>query len=90
MTTTHGIMRNRQDVLQAIVEHGFVKTWDLPDLSGYPKGTSSSATCYLRRLGLVEVRAGFWVATERGKIALAIIFGKQARRRQQVLRRVAT
>lgn len=53
--------------------------------SGYSNGTCERALHDLRKMGLLEpkLHAGFYVATERGKIVLAIIQGQEARRQHQ-------
>jgi len=65
---------------------------EVHQLAGYSEGTCSRAMAKLRRIGLLE-RTQFgrfncpWTATDRGKIAFALIAGRElirrnARRRQ--------
>jgi DeoR/GlpR family transcriptional regulator of sugar metabolism len=77
--------RNHRDVLESVISAGFVKHWQLPDLSGYSDRTVANALANLRKLGLADTFSGGWSATERGKIAFAIIVGKESRARRNVL-----
>lgn len=75
-------------VLEAIDLVGEVRYWELPDLSGYSNSTCGTATHKLKLHGLVMKSAGRMRITERGKITLAIIRGKEQRARL-ALRRAA-
>lgn len=69
-------------ILKAIVKHGPVKYYELEDLSGYASGTCHIAVARFKKLGLIRPEFGFpYEATEKGKIILAILMGKETKRR---------
>lgn len=69
-------------VLEAICLHAPVRAAELDALSGY---YAWGILCVLKRLGLIENQfRGRWTATEKGKIALALQRGKEARKRARL------
>ena len=68
--------------LEAIVTLGPCQRRDLgEDNVGYSPKSMVNAFWELRKLKLIEKRAGYWWPTERGKITLAIIMGQETRAR---------
>ena len=57
------------------------KRIELPDLAGYEQRTCDHAVICLRQMGLIEKNAGSNFVTEKGKIVLALIIGKESRAR---------
>lgn len=69
-------------VLQAISNEGRPVTFiETIVISGYSFGSCSRAIAHLCRLGLVERVSGHLLTTERGKIALALMVGRESRKR---------
>jgi hypothetical protein len=79
----------QRSVLQAVVRLGFCKKWQIPDIAGYADGTIERAMPELTRLGLIEKVSGLHVATERGKILIAILIGQERRRMRAALQEAA-
>jgi hypothetical protein len=72
---------SQRDILEVIVRERSVHRRELPDLSGYGLRAVAAGLTALRQLALIERAGGHYTATERGKIALAIIIGKESRAR---------
>lgn len=78
-----GLLFFERCVLEAIVRHPALPSCLIEDVSGYNGTYVALAIANLRRLALIEKIAGVYYATERGKIALAIIVGKETRARSR-------
>ena len=69
-------------ILQALVRlGGGGRTRDVAEVAGYAYNGFSIYRPKLVKNHWADCRHGFWVITERGKIALAIEVGRQAKRR---------
>jgi predicted methyltransferase len=73
--------RHLRAVLEAVVKAEFSKNWQTPDLSGYNRRYTDGALAELRKTGLIETRSGYLAATERGKIFIALVIGRETKAR---------
>lgn len=73
--------RYERETLEAIVKARFVKYFELSDLVGYAQSSMSRALADLHKKDLIYRGSGYWAATERGKIVLAVTLGKETRAR---------
>lgn len=79
----YGLWEFNLDTLQALGSPDGLHNWELQERTGWCLVYCRASIYRLRDLNLAEKREfhGKWQLTERGKIVLAIIVGKESRRR---------
>lgn len=70
--------RADRDVLEAIDRDPGLPFWGIADRSGYSTGTAAKSITRLKKDGFVERFSGGNHTSERGKIVLAILRGREA------------
>jgi hypothetical protein len=77
----HKLANFERVTLQAIIEIGFCRRWEISAVAGYHDRSIEWARCNLKRFGLIEKRAGLIVATDAGKLLIALLIGQETKRR---------